>query len=50
MLCHSCGECLLEQSKSVFTCNTCNKDFTTGDILYFCLKCKKTEGSHEHKL
>lgn len=34
----------------MFTCNTCNKDFNTGEILYFCLKCKKTEGSHEHKL
>ena len=49
MLCHSCNECLLEQSKSAFYCQTCTKDFKAGDVLYFCLKCKK-EDKHEHKL
>ncbi len=49
MLCHTCGECLLEQSKSVFICQTCTKDFQKGDTLYFCLKCKKSD-QHEHKL
>jgi protein KRI1 len=49
MLCHSCGECLLEHSKSVFVCQTCSKDFSAGEVLYFCLKCKK-EDKHEHKL
>lgn len=49
MLCHSCGECLIEQSKSVFICQTCTTDIKSGDALYFCLKCKK-EDKHEHKL
>jgi len=49
MLCHECGECLMEQSKSVFICRTCTTDISKGDILYFCLKCKKSD-KHEHKL
>ena len=49
MLCHTCGECLLEQSKSVFICNTCTTDLIAGDAVYFCLKCKKSD-KHEHKL
>jgi hypothetical protein len=49
MLCHSCGDCLIEHSKSVFVCTTCTTDIKAGDALYFCLKCKKEE-KHEHKL
>lgn len=51
MLCNTCGDCLLEQSKSVYVCHTCSGDFKKGDIIYFCLKCKKDEANaHEHKL
>jgi DNA-directed RNA polymerase subunit RPC12/RpoP len=39
----------LDASKAVYMCKTCSKDFNSGDILYFCLKCKK-EDKHEHKL
>lgn len=50
MLCHTCGDCLLEASKRVYVCKPCSPNFETGDILYFCLKCKK-EGKHpDHKL
>ena len=48
-MCHHCGECLLEQSKSVFYCKTCSEDINSGDVLYFCLKCKKAE-VHDHKV
>lgn len=50
MLCHSCGDCLLDANKRVFICKTCSKDFDKGDILYFCLKCKKADKHPEHKL
>ena len=49
MLCHGCGECLLDASKSVFYCQECSPDFGNGDVLYFCLKCKK-DNKHEHPL
>jgi predicted ATP-dependent serine protease len=50
MLCHTCGDCLLEASKRVYICNECSKDFEKGDILYFCLKCKTADKHPEHKL
>jgi ribosomal protein L29 len=31
-------------------CKVCSKDFDKGDILYFCLKCKKSGAHPEHKL
>lgn len=49
MLCNQCGDCLLDASKSVFICKTCTSDFESGDVVYFCLKCKKAD-THEHKL
>ena len=50
MLCHGCGDCLLEHSKRVYICEECTGDITRGETLYFCLKCKKDGGKHEHKL
>ncbi|CDW72271.1 zz domain protein [Stylonychia lemnae] len=50
MLCHTCGECLLEASKRVYICKECSKDFEKGDIMYFCLKCKNAEKHPDHKL
>jgi hypothetical protein len=50
MLCHSCGECLLEASKRVYICKECSKDIERGDIMYFCLKCKNAGSHPEHKL
>ena len=49
MLCHECKESLLDLSKRVFICKECSGDFDTGDLVYFCLKCKN-KGTHEHKL
>jgi DNA-directed RNA polymerase subunit RPC12/RpoP len=49
MLCDSCGESLIDASKRVYICSECSGDFDSGDVLYFCLKCK-TEKKHEHKL
>jgi DNA-directed RNA polymerase subunit RPC12/RpoP len=40
---------LIDLSKRVYICNTCTENFDTGDIVYFCLKCKE-KGTHEHKL
>lgn len=50
MLCHTCGECLMDQSKRVYYCKPCSKDFDSGDILYFCLKCKTADKHPDHKL
>lgn len=50
MLCHTCGDCLLEQSKRVYICQECTTDLNKGDTLYFCLKCKNAGDKHEHKL
>lgn len=49
MLCHDCKDCLIDLSKRVYYCKTCSEDFDSGDIVYFCLKCKEKD-SHEHKL
>lgn len=50
MLCHNCKECLLEASKRVYICKECSKDFDSGDVMYFCLKCKNADAHPEHKL
>lgn len=50
MLCHTCGDCLIDASKRVYICRECSKDFDRGDILYFCLKCKKADAHPKHKL
>lgn len=49
MLCHSCGESLLDMNKRVYICQKCSPDVSKGDITYFCLKCKE-DNKHEHKL
>lgn len=49
MLCHNCKDSLINLSKRVYVCRECSGEFDKGDIMYFCLKCKK-EGVHEHKL
>ena len=50
MLCHACGDCLLDASKRVYACRACSQDLDRGDAVYFCLACKKAGRHPEHAL
>lgn len=48
MLCSVCKISLIDSSKRVYVCKECSGDVESGDIVYWCAKCKE-ETEHEHK-
>ena len=40
MLCTECGDCLIDINKRVYVCRECSPDLNSGNIIYWCQKCK----------